>query len=259
MYIDFHSHIIPGIDDGAKTAEDSIVLLEDCYKKGIGTVVLTPHYYPKGQETLQPFIQKRDEAYKMLLDACAAYDKPLPELRLGCEINLRADVSEYEGIENLCIEGTEYIMIEMPYTPWNENLFDWIYGLKLRGLKPVIAHIDRYLDFPQKLLKSLFDLDVCYQVNADAFLNFAVKKEIAKMFTMGLVHILGSDVHNMDERKNNMDEALLVLKSQFGEDYVKFLSENAENMINNKPPHKHSHKMLGKVSTWGLWRNKKNK
>ena len=257
MYIDFHSHILPGIDDGAKTVEDGITLLKDSYEKGIRTVILTPHYYPKGQETLDAFLEKREKAYEILKEACDLCDEPLPELKLACEVNLRTDLAEYENVEKLCVEGTEYIMIEMPYTQWNENLFDWIYGLKYRGLKPIIAHIDRYLDFPQRVLKSLFDLDVTYQVNADAFLSFAVKREVAKMFSMGLVHVLGSDVHNMDERKNNMDEAVLVLKSQFGEDYVQFLLENAERMLNNALPHRHSHKMLGKVKTWDLLRNKK--
>lgn len=259
MYIDFHSHILPGIDDGAKTVEDSITMLKDSYEKGIRTVILTPHYYPKGQETLDVFLEKRQKSYEILKEAYDLCDEPLPELRLACEVNLRTDLAEYENVEKLCIEGTEYIMVEMPYTQWNENLFDWIYGLKYRGLKPIIAHIDRYLDFPQRVLKSLFDLDVLYQVNADAFLSFAVKREVAKMFSMGLVHVLGSDVHNMDERKNNMDEAVLVLKSQFGEDYVKFLLENAERMLNNEAPHRHSHKILGKVKTWDLLRNKKNK
>ncbi len=259
MYIDFHSHILPGIDDGAKTVEDSIAILKDSYKKGIRTVVLTPHYYPKGQETLDVFLEKRQRAYENLKEAYNLCDEPLPELKLAAEINLRTDLAEYEGIEKLCIEGTDYIMIEMPYTAWNENLFDWIYELKYRGLNPVVAHIDRYLDFPQRVLKSLFDLDLSYQVNADAFLSFAVKREIAKMFSMGLVHILGSDVHNMAERKNNIDEAVLVLKAQFGEDYINFLSENAERMLKNELPHRHSHKALSKVKTWDLLRNKKNK
>ena len=64
--IDFHSHILPGIDDGAKTVEESISMLKSSYEKGVRITVLTPHFYPKGQESLPPFIQKRQEAYELL-------------------------------------------------------------------------------------------------------------------------------------------------------------------------------------------------
>lgn len=257
MIVDFHTHILPGVDDGAKNVDESIKILKDCYKKGIRLVVLTPHYYPREKEGINEFLKKREEAYDILRSACLAESEPLPGLRLGCEVNLSADISEYEGIEKLKIEGTDYILLEMPYGSWDENICDQIYKLKLKGFRPVMAHIDRYLG--EKNLKSLFDLDLFYQVNADAFLNFKVKCEIAKMFKKGLVHVVGSDVHNMTKRMNNLDKAEEILKSQFGSDYLRYVSENAERMMRNENPHMNYHKYLRKVNPLKLLLSKNKK
>lgn len=257
--VDFHSHIIPGIDDGAKTVEDSLAMLKESYEKGVRITVLTPHFYPLGDNSLDEFLKKREECFNNLKNAVEKCEFDVPELRLGCEVNLSADINDYKGIEQLKIEGTDYILLEMSYKQWDEDTFDWIYKLKLKGFKPVMAHIDRYLSVPKKDLKNLFDLGLLYQVNADAFLNFGIKKEISKMLRRGLVHVLGSDMHNITERCNNLDKAMAVLKKQFGSEYIRFLTDNADAMIKNETPHMHMHAYLPAVSMKDLMFGKKGK
>lgn len=257
--IDFHSHIIPGIDDGAKNVAESIDMLKCSYQKGIRVMVATPHYYPKEREGLKAFLEKREEAYKTLQDACKD-EKDIPQVILGCEVNISSDISEFEGVEQLSIAGTDYIMLEIPHDEiWNENLCDRIYNLKLKGLKPIMAHIDRYLPMPKKMLKDMADLNVLYQVNADAFMHFGIKKEIAKLFSQGYVHILGSDMHNLSDRTNNLDRAIKEIKDHFSNEHMRYISENAEAIINNKKPHLRWHKYLPKVGMWDLLISKKNK
>ena len=257
--IDFHSHIIPGIDDGAKTVEESISMLKSCYEKGIRTIIASPHYYPKEREGLKVYLEKRDNAYKILKDACSGVED-IPRVLLGCEVNISSDVSEFEGIERLCIEGTEYIMLEIPHDEtWNENLCDRIYNLKLKGLKPLMAHIDRYLPMPKKMMKDMADLEVLYQVNADAFLHFGIKKAIARLFSEGYVHVLGSDMHNLSNRDNNLDKALKELRLHFSDEHIKYLSENAEAIVKNEKPHLRWHRYLPEIGTWDLLFGRKKK
>ena len=259
MIIDFHSHILPGIDDGAKTIEDSIKMLKASYEKGVRVTVLTPHFYPKGQESLDLFLEKRDVAFSSLKEAASGVEG-IPELKLGAEVNIQTDISEYEGIEKLCIEGTNYILLEIPHDEgFSESLCDRIFNIKLRELRPVMAHIDRYLPIPKKALKDLSDLNVLYQVNADAFLHFGIKREIAKLFRIGFVHILGSDMHNLDERTNNLDKAIEELKTHFGEEYIKFVTENSEAVINNERAHLRWHNFLPPVGMFDLIFKNKNK
>lgn len=259
MIIDFHSHILPGIDDGAKTVEDSIKMLKSSYEKGVRVTVLTSHFYPKGQESLDLFLQKRDASFSLLKQACEGMDD-IPELRLGAEVNIQTDISEYEGIEKLCVEGTNYILLEIPHDEgFSESLCDRIFNIKLRELRPVMAHIDRYLPIPKKALKELSDLNVLYQVNADAFLHFNIKREIAKLFRMGFVHVLGSDMHNLDERINNLDKAFDELKAHFGEEYIKFVTENAEAVIKNEKAHLRWHNFLPPVGIFDLIFKSKDK
>lgn len=258
MIIDFHSHILPGIDDGAKTVEDSIKMLKDSYAKGVRITVLTSHFHPKGQESLDVFLEKRDNAYSILKEACEGVSD-IPELRLGAEVKIQDDISEYEGIERLCIEGTNYILLEIPQEEgFSESLCDRIFNIKLKEFRPVMAHIDRYLPIPKKALKELSDLNVLYQVNADAFMNFGVKREIAKLFRLGFVHVLGSDMHNLGERTNNLDKALDELKLHFGEEYIKFVTENSEAVIKNEKAHLRWHNFLPPVGIFDLiFKNKK--
>ncbi len=259
MIIDFHSHILPGIDDGAKTIEDSIKMLKQSYEKGVRITVLTSHFYPKGQDSLEAFLKKRDEAFSLLKEACVGISD-IPELRLGAEVNIQTDISEYEGIERLCIEGTNYILLEIPHDEgFSESLCDRIYGIQLKELRPIMVHIDRYLPIPKRALKELSDLNVLYQVNADAFLHFNIKREIAKLFRLGFVHILGSDMHNLEDRSNNLDKAYGELKDHFGEEYVKFVTENAQSIINNGNAHLRWHNFLPPVGIFDLIFKNKNR
>lgn len=259
MIIDFHSHILPGIDDGAKTVEDSVQMLKNSYEKGVRLTVLTPHFYPKGQETLDLFLEKREASYSMLKEAIEGMND-IPEIRLGCEVNIQTDISEYEGLEKLCIEGTDYILLEIPHDEgFSERLCDRIFNVKLRDLRPVMAHIDRYLPIPKRALKELSDLNVLYQVNADAFMHFGIKREIAKLFRLGFVHVLGSDMHNLDDRDNNLDKALKELSAHFGDEYIRFLAENAEAVINNQKAHLRWHNYLPPVGLFDLIFSKKGK
>lgn len=232
-----HSHILPNIDDGAWNVETSVKMLTQSYLQGVGSVVSTSHCYPKAPESIEHFLLRRKAAINELNSAISESDA-MPQIYEACEVNMTTDISELRNISKLCIENTDYILVEMPYTPWKEWMIDSVYKLTLQGLKPIMAHIDRFVTQNPELLNGLFELDVLYQVNAELFLDRRMTKAADKLIENGRAHILGSDMHNLDKRKPNLKEAGNVITSRYGNICLEQMTENARSILNNEPiPH----------------------
>ena len=230
--IDFHTHIIHHIDDGAKTIEESVKMLEEAYINGTDTVVLTSHYYPKDNEHLNTYISRRNRKYQELKDACIG--KEVPRLLLGAEVNVRDKFYSLEKLPELCIEGTDYMLVEMPFVKWNENVIEDLYNLTLRGVKLIIAHIDRYMKFPEKELCLLDELSPVYQVNSEIMCSYFGKKRLLKLLNANRVHVLGSDMHGINRRVNTLHKAYNKLEKHLGVDFINRLNINGQAVLENK-------------------------
>ena len=231
--IDFHSHVLPHIDDGAHDIEMSLEMLRESKRQNVDTVVATPHCYITDESKLEHYIQKRKERFEELKKAIAKSGEDLPELKLGCEVRMMKLIDDIELLRPLCIENTDYILIEMPSGKWNVNDYDALYRILLKGMKPIMAHIERFWDQKDEFY-NLYSLELVYQINADALLNRPYKSIIPKLFEAGAVHIMGSDMHNMDTRKTCMAEAAQKITQVYGEDRLEYLMNNAQNVLENK-------------------------
>ncbi len=198
--IDFHTHILPQIDDGAKTPETSEQMLQMEISQGVKTVVLTPHYYGK-HSSPKRFLEKREKAFERL----NAYLPMGIEVKKGAEVHFTGvNMPDFEELATLAIEGTKYILLEFPFTTvWHSGLFekldDFIYET---GCTPIIAHVERYREVQKKpaLLKRLTDLGCLLQVNAPAFLDKHEKKLAFALLKRGMVDCLGTDTHDTEYR-----------------------------------------------------------
>lgn len=246
--IDFHSHVLANIDDGSDSLEESLAMLEEAYESGTDVLVLTPHYYPRQEHTLESFLEKRQKCYNELVDFCGGHR--IPQLRLGCEVNLHTDISHFENIKSLCIEGTDYMLLEMPMDKWDDWIFDCIYNLTLKSVKPLMAHIDRYLGYPKDRLNALFELNPAFQVNSEAFEDFKGRKKMLELFYSGHLHVIGSDMHGIEKRKNTLPRAYTELENRFGEKFISFVEDNGEKILANKPIKRTSH--FPKISKYKL-------
>lgn len=230
--IDFHSHILPGIDDGAKDAEMSVAMLKNAARDGIDTVVSTSHIYIDEESDIDKFIERRSYAYDVLVKAMREDGGEFPDIRLGCEVHLKPHISNYDSIKKLAIEGTDYILLEMPYSGWSQAHYEAIYDISVMKLKPVMAHIERFLhhkaDFHH--IKSVGPL---FQVNADSFLHKPLRKSLLELYYNGYIHLLGSDMHNLDDRKNNLKEAYDIIASRYGQVFADYTENNARTVLNN--------------------------
>lgn len=231
-YIDFHTHILPGIDDGAKTVEDAVSMLKIAGKCGAETVVLTPHY--SASMSVSEFCQKRKEQYKLLENAIKKDGGDFPKLLLGAEVLIDGAISEKEDLEKLCVEGTDLLLLEFPYANWNDWHFQEVYRvIAERNLTPVMAHIERYLKSPKELDKidKLVTIDARFQVNADTFLTFSGKRIIRALAAEGFISAIGSDCHGIKRRSPNISLAMKTLAQKFGDPFIEYLYKKTNKLL----------------------------
>lgn len=197
--MDWHTHILPQIDDGSSSVEESLEMLRVLTASGVDTVALTPHFYPD-RSYPDVFLEARKEAFKKLEPHLF---EGAPRLLLGAEVSYFDGIRTCDEIRSLTIEHTNCVLIEMPMTTWNERMFDNILRLAKRiEITPIIAHIDRY-----RLRKSDWGLINYYldegglvQGNSDFFIRRRSERKAMRMFNEGIVQLIGSDCHNMTKR-----------------------------------------------------------
>lgn len=218
MLTDFHTHILPGIDDGAQTPEDSLALLRQEKAQGIERVVLTPHFYPR-YENPEQFLRKREQALAALRGA--AGEEELPTLVPGAEVYFFRGMSESESLNALTIGAGNCILIEMPPAPWPEEVLRELERIYFRrGITPVVAHIDRYIG-PWRtygLPRRLAQMPVLVQANGDFFLEKSTAGLALRMLRADQIQLLGSDCHNLTDRKPNLAAAAEKIRNALGEE-----------------------------------------
>lgn len=204
--IDFHTHILPQIDDGSSSVAMSreMLALEASY--GVTAVVLTPHY-DCTEQPVADFLAQRAQSFAALQEALPASS---PRLFLGAEVLLDRNLYVAENLRALCITGSDYLLIEMPFENWSQATFDALTRvIATHGVRPIIAHLDRYAAMqssPDNFAR-LLDLGVTVQLNAEAILPFFSGAQWVRMLAEGDAHLLGSDCHNLTSRSPQVLEA----------------------------------------------------
>ena len=229
--IDLHTHILPGIDDGSRDARTSLLMLREEYAQGVGMVVLTPHFYA-GAWTPAQFLEKREQALQTL--RCAMNDEDtgaFPELILGAEVLYFEGMSVSPELRDLCISGTDLLLLEMPYGAWSERMLLEVAGIhEKQGILPIIAHLDRYAGRGYRP-KEMLGMDVVIQLNAASVLNRRLSGWTLKLIKSGQAKLVASDCHNMDDRAPMLGKALRKIEKKLGTDTVEDLLETGDNLL----------------------------
>lgn len=204
--IDIHSHVLPGIDDGSRDAEESLAMLRLSARQGVHCMAATPHFYPM-ENSPERFLVRRQAAVEQLR---AAWRPGLPKLLLGAEVYFFEGMSHVEELDTLCLEGTRLLLLEMPFSRWPDRVVAEAVSLQeQRGLTVLLAHIERYFRWqPKGIWDELLDMGLLMQCNANFFLDWRTKRKAARMLDEGKIHFLGSDAHNMTSRPPRLGEAL---------------------------------------------------
>lgn len=228
--VDFHCHCLPGIDDGSRSVEESIKILEMLSGQGINSVVATPHFIANN-ETVDVFLERRQKSYESLWEKLP---DNLPCIRLGAEVEFYESISNLTGLNKLCIEGTDIILLEMPNVKWTQGVINELYRLVSRGdIQIMLAHIERCLFLQDwEVVDYLLRNDVIMQSNASNFIGFLTKRKACKYLNDNIIHVLGSDSHNITSRPPRLKEALDVIEKKLGSDAVLHLISVSRDIIN---------------------------
>lgn len=215
--IDAHSHILPGIDDGSRSVEESIQMLRAEAEQGVQRVIATPHFYAHS-DTPERFLNRRAESEAILRQEMRKHDG-LPKLSIGAEVYFFHGISESELINRLTIDKKSCILIEMTEAPWRESVYAELEGIsKKQGLIPIIAHIDRYISRfrTHSIPERLAELPVLVQANASFFLRPWTAPLAMRMLRNDQIQLLGSDCHNLSDRKPNLGAARAAIEKKLG-------------------------------------------
>lgn len=232
MIVDFHTHVLPGIDDGSPDTATSISMLRKLLGDGVDICLATPHFYCN-ESNVQEFLEKREAAYSELLKE--VWNTKIPLIKLGAEVLYTPVLKNLPDLEKLCIEGTDYILLELPYSKITPQIVSDIEEIiETYHITPIIAHAERYLRYTSyDSLVNILELDVLSQVNCDSLLSFTGRRNACKLIREGYIHLLGSDAHNMSSRPPRMKEAFKFICSKFGRDYLDTLMHNSTQVLRN--------------------------
>lgn len=235
--IDFHSHIIPEIDDGSRSIEETMLLLEEAQKAGFTKIISTSHYLEKHYEF-------NESSRKQFLDMIKIGVNNLKldiELYLGSEIYTSYDIVDLlKEHKASTINGTNYVLIELPMQSELPNLKNVIYTLLGNGYTPIIAHPERYSyvkENPNWLLDYI-ELGVLFQSNYGSIIGMYGKeaqKTVKLLLKHDMIHFLGSDVHRPKTIYTKMPEILQELKKVLERDKLKKLTKiNPQLVLDNE-------------------------
>lgn len=227
--LDFHSHLIPGVDDGSKNIEMSVAMLDMWKEQGFSHVCATPHFYADMMSPAR-FLEKRNEAYDSLisaLDTSYGGAANYPSILLGAEVYYFRGMSTCEDISRLCLQNTKLILVEMPFSKWSDYMIREVSELSNLGLIPVAAHIERYMSIQgSKKIDELLNTGILVQCNAEFFLSGITKRKALRMVSSHTIDFLGSDAHNTAGRAPNLGEAVNFITKKLGPDSLSHIEKN---------------------------------
>lgn len=228
--IDIHSHILPGVDDGAKDMETSLSMLKIAQKSGTDTMIATPHYFMgyyqmESSEIFRSVKELNDKAKENNINV---------RILSGEEICIDSHTVElFEKGSIISLNGTSYMLLEFPLDKLPKNALDTFYELRIRGIKPILAHPERYMFFIQKpsLINEFIEEGYYFQMNTGSIKGiFGSKVQKTALIYMehGLCNFIASDAHSTGRRCPGIN------KEGISEIIYKNITENAEALVNGR-------------------------
>lgn len=253
--IDIHNHILPGVDDGAKTEDESIAMAYAAIKEGIHTIIATPHHKNGHFDNYKDSIIKQINILKALF---AEKEIPLT-LLVGQETRIYGDmVKDIEKGELLPLNETKYIHVELPFRSVPRYASQLLFDLQIAGYVPVIVHPERnqeILEHPD-ILYNFVQKGALTQITAASMIGKFGKE--AQKFTHQLIeanltHFIASDAHNTTTRPFYMAEAFQLLQNQFGNELHYLMAENAQLLADNSNVNRLEPQKIKKKKFFGLF------
>ncbi len=202
MRIDFHTHILPGVDDGAQNVDTSLRMLQMMVESQVDILIATPHYFSLDEKP-GDFCRRIQDAAQRLQEASEENGQTMPRLILGAEVYVERNLLLTEDLDMLCIGDTDLLLLELPVSEYQEWMHTVLSGVTtIYGVRPVIAHVERFLSRISKndLARMLEIPGICFQFNHTAFSNSKAMTFMKRIMKEGYPVFFGSDCHGVSDR-----------------------------------------------------------
>lgn len=233
-YIDIHSHILPGVDDGSKDCNMSMEMLRIAEKSGINEIILTPHNKPMHHNVK---LEKMRILSEQLQEAMAQEGINI-RLHTGNEIYYRSDILDVlEHEDAYTLAESSYVLTEFGPMEAFDRIRGGIYQILSGGYKPILAHVERYASICSRpeYADELAEMGCYIQVNAGSILGWhgwQEKRFTKKLLKRKMVHFVATDAHNMEKRGPHLKECAELIMKKYGEAYARQLMiENPAHVI----------------------------
>ena len=244
--VDPHFHLLPGVDDGPRTLQDSIALLRLAHAGGIRHVVATPHMFATPWNNEDP---------AAIREAFRAFEEEIEEI--GRRIAFLGDMRLSLGAENyvspelfdrlasgevITLNDSDHLLIEFSGFMTFEHVLSAVERIKSAGLRPVLAHVERYPVFQQnwRRLEALVETGCVLQVNASSVTGAGgrrARRFCDRLLKKALVHLVASDAHDERSRGPILGSAFKTLAERFSRENAVFLTkESAESILGSPRP-----------------------
>ncbi|GEK91042.1 tyrosine-protein phosphatase [Alkalibacterium kapii] len=235
--IDLHCHILPGVDDGAKTMEESLEMAKAAVREGITHILATPHHMNRH------WFNEKQDVIQLVDTLQAELDRQRIDLTIfpGQEVRLYGDILKDIEEDKILFadEQEQYILIEFPtetIPKYAERLF---FDLQSSGKTPIIVHPERNHDFlknPNRL-KDFIDKGALAQLTAASYtggFGSKIQKLSKQLLEANLVHFLASDAHNVTNRAFHMQDAYDKLSKEYGTNKLNEFHKVTKDLINGE-------------------------
>ena len=234
QYFDMHSHILPNFDDGARSVDDSLGLLDCLKKQDVSNVCFTPHFYTN-EMSVEDFLEKRRVAYENFLP----YKPVNMNIVLGAEVYVTKFLFNCDDLSGLTYGKSRYILTEFSYSSSfsNRTLQQLNMLIENHRLIPVLPHVERYdvLISDTKALQELRDMGVVIQTNIGNYTkksSIFKRRKLLKLIGEGMIDILGSDAHSMTHNTPEVyAQAVEMIADKCGQRTVRKMMQNAEKIF----------------------------
>lgn len=233
---DIHTHILPGVDDGAKDMQEALSLVHQARENNTRAIVLTPHYRA-------PHKIDADTLYKRFCLFRKAVQKELPQMTvyLGCEIRYQSNIPEMLAAHKLLsMYHSRYILLEFPSTAFSTHILSAVRECVTGGIVPIIAHAERCDAFHHdpELTGKILELGALLQLNADSVMGktgLRNKKLCHKLLQEKKAHFVASDAHDGVRRPPLLRDCYIHIQDKYGEDYAqKLFWDNPQALVKNE-------------------------
>lgn len=235
--VDIHCHILPGIDDGPDSFDESIMMVIQAANQGISKIIATPHFpfdkFNFRKEDVFEKVNILQEKVDVLGLKCKIF--PGMELYLSTDLIAKIDTDEIIPLG----EDSRYLLVEFPLRGFSQNLINLLHEFQIRGYIPIIAHPERneFIQDNPLLINEILQYEALLQINVGSILgkNGRSSQKLAlELIKQGLVSFIASDGHSTNWRKIQLSDAMDTLKKIINPDLLqKLVVDNGEKLLNN--------------------------